>query len=207
MDEYGPGYAILTPGWMVGSLASLESAGVDAAELTCWKPQDCDTMMDGLFTTAGTPQMPYWVLQDYANVTGQRLATTTSGTNLSTLATRNDASTQVKLMVGRHDACGTPPRPSLHAGLPAYTCPQYQPPLHSPVSLSLSVIDPYPASRVRVTLSPLPNSAQSPDGSNPVPQAPPPTTTTLPVVGGSVSIPLATVGDGDAFSVVISPAA
>lgn len=206
VDEYGPGYAILTPGWMVGSIASLESSRVDAAEMTCRSPQDCDTMMDGLFTTAGTPQMPYWVLYDYASLTGQRLATTSSGTNFSALATRNDASSQIQVMVGRHDACGIPPRPYLHAGIPSYTCPEYQPPLHAAVPLSLSVVDPYPASRVQVTVAPLPNSAQSPDGANPVPQAPGPTITTLPVVGGTVTIPPAIVGDGDAFTVVINPA-
>jgi hypothetical protein len=206
VNEYGPGYAILTPGGLVGSLASLESARVDAAELTCLATQDCDTMMDGLFTTAGTPQMPYWVFYDYANLTGQRLATTSTGTNFSALATRNDASSQIQIMLGRHDACGSPPRPSVHAGLPNMTCPEYQPPVHGPVSLSLSVVDPYPASQVQVTISPLPNSARNPDGANPVPQSPGSTTTTVSAVGGRLSIPLASVGDGDAYNVVISPA-
>ncbi len=206
VDEYGPGYSILTPGGMVGSFASLESARVDAANLTCRSPQDCDTMMDGLFTIAGTPQMPYWVVDDYGNLSGQRLATTSSGTNFSALATRNDASSQIQLMVGRHDACGSPPRPSLGAGLPDMTCPEFQPAVHPPVSASLSVVDPYPGERVQVTVSPLPNSAHNPDGANPVQQPPGPTTTTLPVASGRVSIPLATVGDGDAYDVVINPA-
>lgn len=206
VNEYGPGHAILTPGWMVGSIAALESAHVDGGELTCRSTEDCDLMMDGLFTPTGTPQMPYWVMDDYSNLVGQRLATTSSGTNFSALATRNDANSQLQLMVGRHDACGGPPRPFLHAGLPDMTCPEYQPPVHGPVPLSLSVVEPYQVTRVQVAVSPLPNSAQGPDGANPVALAPSQTTMTLPVVAGTVSIPFSAVHDGDAFTVVIKPA-
>ncbi len=205
VDEYGPVDALLTPGWIAGSVASLESSGAATAEMTCADSGACTDLMDGLFTASGTPQMPYWVLDDYAHMTGQRVATSSSGVNFSSLATRNDASSQLQILVGRHDECGSPPRPFQLAGIPDMTCPQFQAPLDSPVSVSLSMADPYGGSSAQVTTAPLPNTARQQDGSDPVPSAPSATTTTLPVVNGNVSVPLGAVGDGDAFSVTLTP--
>src|SRR5207302_8010506 len=103
VNEYGPTFAILEPGWSVGSFASLEGAGVDQADLTCADPAACNNLMDGLLTSGGTPQMPYWVMMNYSQMTGERLATSGSGTNITALATKTDSAKQVQVLVGRHD--------------------------------------------------------------------------------------------------------
>jgi hypothetical protein len=163
--------------------------------------------MDGLFTLDGTPQMPYWVLDAYAQLTGERLAANSSGTNVSALATRNDTTSQVQVLVGRHDDCGPPPRAWVGAGPPNNSCPAFQPPQDAPVALSVSVKEPYALSSVRVTAAPLPNSAMQPDGSDPVPSPPPAFSTTLPVVNGTVTVPWSSMGDGDALMLTLAPAA
>jgi hypothetical protein len=205
VNEYGPTFAILEPGWTVGSFASLEAAGVDQANLTCADPGACDYLMDGLFTSNGTPQMPYWVMRDYSSMTGERLASSGSGTNITALATKTDSARQIQLLVGRHDECGPPPRPWLNAGNSDITCPNFQAPKSSAVSASINVAEPYALDRVNVIIAPLPNSARRADGSNPVPRAPAGRALTLPVTKGTVTIPLSNVGDGGAFSITIAP--
>ena len=205
VNEYGPTFAILEPGWTVGSFASLEGAGVDQANLTCADEGACNNLMDGLFTSNGTPQMPYWVMKDYSQMTGESLATSGSGSNITALATKTDSAQQVQMLVGRHDECGPPPRPWQSGGISNVTCPNFQPPTNGTVSASVNVAEPYPLNQVTVTVSPLPNSARSPDGSDPVPSAPASSTMTLSVTNGTVQIPLSSVGDGDAFSIIVAP--
>ena len=205
VNEYGPTFAVLEPGWSVGSFASLEGAGVDQGDLTCADPGACDYLMDGLFTSNGTPQMPYWVMRDYSLMTGERLATTGSGTNITALATKTDSARQVQVLAGRHDECGPPPRPWLNGGISNVTCPNFQAPKRSAVSASVSVAEPYALSRVEATVAPLPNSAREADGSNPVPSAPAARTLMLPVTNGTVNVPLSNVGDGGAVSITILP--
>ncbi len=206
VNEYGPTFAMLEPGWSVGSFASLEGVGVDQANLACPSAAECNNLMDGLFTANGTPQMPYWVMKDYSQMTGERLATSGSGSNITALATKTDSARQVQLLVGRHDECGPPPRPWQSGGISSVTCPNFQSPKNAAVSASVNVTEPYALSRVRATVAPLPNSAMQPDGSDPVPSAPASSVTTLRVTNGSVTVPLSNVGDGGAFSITIAPA-
>jgi hypothetical protein len=205
VNEYGPTFAILEPGWTVGSFASLEGAGVDQANLTCADDGACNNLMDGLFTSNGTPQMPYWVMKGYSQMTGERLATSGSGSNITALSTKTDSAQKVQALVGRHDECGPPPRTWQSGGISNITCPNFQAPKNSAVSASVNVTEPYPLSQVRVTVAPLPNSAMKPDGSDPVPNAPASSVMTLKVTNGSVNVPLSNFGDGGAFSLTIVP--
>jgi hypothetical protein len=138
-------------------------------------------------------------------MTGERLATSGSGSNITALSTKTDSAQQVQALVGRHDECGSPPRAWFNSGIPNITCPNFQAPKNAAVSASVIVTEPYPLSQVAVTISPLPNSARSPDGSDPVPNAPASSSMTLSVTNGIVSIPLSNVGDGDAFSITVAP--
>jgi hypothetical protein len=178
---------------------------VDQGNLTCADDGACVSLMDGLFTSDGTPQMPYWVMKDYSQMTGERLNTSSSGTNITALATKTDSAQQVQMLVGRHDECGPPPRPWLNGGVSEPTCPSFQAPKDSAVSASVRVAEPYALSQVKATVAPLPNSATQPDGSDPVPSAPSATEMTLSVSNGTVTIPLSNVGDGDAFSITLTP--
>ena len=84
-------------------------------------------------------------------------------------------------------------------------CPNFQAPKIPAVSASVNVAEPYALSSVKATIAPLPNSARGGDGSNPVPSAPAARALTLPVINGTVAIPLSNVGDGGAFSITIAP--
>ena len=205
VNEYGPTFAVLEPGWTVGSFASLEEAGVDQANLTCADEAACNNLMDGLFTSNGTPQMPYWVMKSYSQLTGERLTTSGSGSNITALATKTDSAQRVQLLVGRHDECGPPPRPWQSGGISNVTCPNFQAPKDSAVSTSVRVTEPYALSGVKATVTALPNSATQPDGSDPVPNAPASSTMMLSVTNGTVIVPLSNVGDGGAFSITIAP--
>jgi hypothetical protein len=149
--------------------------------------------------------MPYWVMKGYSQMMGERLATSGSGSNITALATKTDSAHQVQVLVGRHDECGTPPRAWVSSSIPSVTCPNFQAPKDSAVSTTVKVTEPYALSRVKATVTPLPNSATQPDGSNPVPNAPASSTMTRSVTNGTVTVPLSNVGDGGAFSITIAP--
>lgn len=192
VNEYGPPYAENIPGWMVGDIASLEQAGADEAMLTC--VATCDNYMDGLIGADSEPQMPYWVMQSYSGMSGERVDTSSSAPNLYALATHNDSSETVEALIGRADGCW------------GGQCPEFQPSSAPQVQVSVTVSIPWNLSAVDVTVYPFANSATNPIGYNDVATEPTPTTTAdLPVQNGAVSVPINAVGDGDAFYVTVVP--
>jgi hypothetical protein len=193
VNEYGPTYANNEPGWMIGDLTSLESAGVDQAMLTCPTSDACNTLVDGLIGADGSAQMPYWVMLDYAQQSGARLQASTSGTNWYALATQAGANT-LEALIGRADDCW------------GGQCPQMQASTHQPAGLSLSVKIPWSASAVTISVQRLPNSATNPIGANDVPSAPSAVSSVVPVTGGAAALSIPAVDDGDALYVVVTPA-
>lgn len=190
VNEYGPTYAANVPGWMVGDFASLESAGADQAMLTCVNGDACGSLLDGLIGHDGAPQMPYWVMLAYSQMSGQRLPVQTSGSNLYALATRDNSSHTVQALIGRADACWG-----------GEQCPQFQAVDHGQASVSVSLPGPWPASSVNVTVTPLRDTASQGVGDNDVASQPGATTLrNLAVINGSVTVPLTAVANGDAFS-------
>jgi IPT/TIG domain len=194
VNEYGPVYANNEPGWMVGDFASLESAGVDQAMLTCPTEAGCNSLLDGLIGTAGSPQMPYWVMMDYSQESGARLQTSASGSNWYTLATEVAGANTIEALIGRADDC-----------FGGVQCPQTQPSTHSAASASLAVAVPWSASDVHVNVQRLSNTASNPIGSNDVATAPASTTATVPVTGGVAHVVVPNVADGDALYVTVTP--
>jgi hypothetical protein len=160
--------------------------------------------------------MPYWVFLDYANMSDQRVATAASASNVSALATRNDGNQEVQVLLGRHDECGFGARANKSAGVPPNTCPAFATndlANNDPIPVNVTVNEPYSLTNVSVAIQGLPNSATQPEGSNPVPQAPPSISLQLPVTNGTIAIPttgsgnpLAAVGNGDAVYLTITPA-
>jgi len=195
VNEYGPVYANNEPGWMVGDFAALESAGVDQAMLTCPTEAGCNSLLDGLLGTDGSPQMPYWVMMDYSQQTGGRLQTSASGSNWYTLATHVARADTIEALIGRADDC--------FGGI---QCPQAHPSTHSTASAALAVAVPWSASEVDVNVQRLSNSARNPIGSNDVATAPASTTATVPVTGGVAHVVVPKVADGDALYVTVTRA-
>jgi hypothetical protein len=194
VNEYGPTYAANVPGWMVGDFAALEDSGAAAGMLTCVDGAACSNLLDGLLGADGQPQMPYWVMSAYSRMSGELVSSSASGSNIYTLATRNDASETMQALIGRGDDCWG-----------GQQCPQFHDASAPAAQLSVSVRLPWSASRVTVTVQPLRNSATSPIGFNDV-ASPPATSTTTPLVqNGEVTIPVGAAYDGDAFYVTITP--
>jgi hypothetical protein len=210
VNEYDPQYANLLPGWSAGWIAALEQAKVDQANRACWQEtyngtsySECTKgSLDGLFTPTFTgtqteqPQANYWVYKFYADMQGALLNTTTSDNTVTALAT-NDATTQtIDLLVGRHKSCTAAVNPDCTTAL----APEVGGiPTPLPTTVNVAVSYPYAASNVTATITDIPNVRGA------VGQ-PAPTTMTLPVTNGTVTVPLSAVADGDAYTVTINPA-
>ncbi len=194
INEYGPTYAVNVPGWMVGDFGALESSGASAGMITCATGSACSNLIDGLIGTDGAPQMPYWVMRDYAEMSGQRVGTLTSGSNIYALASRDDPTHTLSMLLGRADDCWG-----------GQQCPQFQGASGGSVSLTASASVPWATSAVNVTVQPLRNSATNSIGSNDV-SSPPAATSmrSVPVRCGVVKFPVGSAGDGDAFSVIVT---
>jgi hypothetical protein len=193
VNEYGPSYAANVPGWMVGDISALEGAGANEGMLTCVTGFACTSLLDGLIGDDGAPQMPYWVMRAYSAMSGERLSTSTSGSNLYTLATR--AGGAIEALVGRADDCWG-----------GEQCPQFHGSADGPVRLLLSVAVPVGVKVVEARVEPLRDSASSPVGSNDVPAAPADRVMRIRVRRGRATVRLGGAGDGDAFYVTVSPA-
>lgn len=225
INEYGPAATNLIPGWSAGWIAALEKANVDAANRTCWNERDqfgnsynecsgppcpgssasaSSGTLDGLFTSpcmgaeALQPDGNYWVYRYYAEMTGDRVNVDTSDQTITALATKTDASEQLQILLGRHETCTPQQNPydcSPVSGLDLAVLPT-----PAPAQVVTTVNYPYAATAVNVSIERIANS------SGPVAQ-PAPSTETLPVLSGHVSIPIVGFADGEAYAVTITPAA
>lgn len=209
VNEYDPAYANLLPGWSAGWIAALEAAKVDQANRACWIETSAGTSysecskgsLDGLFTPTfdgrqtEQPQANYWVYRFYAGMQGNLLTTTTSDNTVTALAT-NDATTRtIALLVGRHKSCTAAVNPDCTTA----NAPEVGGiPTPAPAAVNISVAYPYAATTVTATITDIPNvrGAMSQPAS---------TTMTLTVSNGTVTVPLAAVADGDAYTVTITP--
>ncbi len=196
VNEYGPVYADNIPGWMVGDFWALESSGADRGMLTCPTDSGCSSLLDGLLGADGQPQMPYWVMRAYSQMSGSVLAARASGSNLFTLASRVDRTRTVEALIGRADDC-----------FGGAQCPQFHPSLAAPLPLVVSFAIPWSLSSVRVTIRRLPDRATNPIGYNDVLTAPAALTVRACVKNGHVDVTVPEVRDGDAMYVTVTPAA
>jgi hypothetical protein len=179
---------------MVGDFAALEGARADAGMMTCPAVVACTRLFDGLIGYDQQPQMPYWVMRAYADMTGKRVQSSTAAKNFFTLATRIDQSRTIEMLIGRADDCWG-----------ETSCPQFHSSSAAPVRLSLSVAIPWPAKSVRLSIRAFPNNATQPIGQNDVLAEPPATSRRAPVVGGRATLSIPTVRDGDAFFATVIP--
>ena len=198
INEYGPPQASLIPGWSVAYLAELERAGVDAAARACWDVaagwNSCQRGLDGLLDLDQvTPQPVYWVYRAYARMPATRTAVTVP-TGFAAIASRNDASGEVSLLLGR-ESCGASGSYCVGAGLPAAKNPLPS----KDVVVHLTGFG--GATSATVTRTRLPGVTQP--TALPTPDALP--EQTIPVVAGELRVTLPTFEDGGAFIVVLTP--
>ena len=116
INEFQGGETFFEPGWVLGYLEALEKSNVDFVAKACWWDvptiegkelyNACATGLDGLLYIDGkTPEPAYWLYKNYVGSFADRarLVTTSSEPKIVTLASKNDITHQIELMIGRYD--------------------------------------------------------------------------------------------------------
>ncbi len=191
INEYGGHAQHVLPGWEVGYFRALEDGGVAQGNRACWGSAECGTGLDGLADTTGHVSASWWAAELYEEMAfATRMnVVSTSSWQFDGLATRDDATATVRVLLGRHWSCNRTVNP---------LCPdRYDVP---PASASITVAWPYGTAPVSVSMSRLPAGT----GGLPSPVAV--GSSTLPPVNGILTIFVPAVNDGDALSVVAHPA-
>jgi hypothetical protein len=194
VNEYGPTYGVNIPGWMVGDFQALETAGADEGMITCATGDGCNSLLDGLIGFDGSPQMPYWVMKAYSQMTGSRVDTSASGANLYVLATRDDSARTIEALIGRADDC-----------FGGVQCPQFHAASAAPVKLTLSVTIPWALKAVNVSVQAFRNTAVHSIGENDINTAPASTVIRgVAVQNGAASFSIPSTFDGDALYLTVT---
>ncbi|HXA30008.1 MAG TPA: kelch repeat-containing protein [Candidatus Angelobacter sp.] len=155
------------PGWVAGLIGALDNAGVqgvhscffEADEVSAANPDggNCQVgNLDGLLTPDGTtPRAAWWVYQAYAEMMGQRVATSSADPdNLSAFATLDSSNKEIRVLAGRHQyRCWDP----TWSGV----CPSGPAPAEQ---VSLGVTVPWTAQSVSYTVKRLAAPAPEPPG-------------------------------------------
>lgn len=199
INEY-TGYQVTdVPGWIAGYIAALEEADVEQAAKACWHEpsganQCFDGMLDGLVGRDGTtPRSGYWVYRAYADMVGARVPVTvpTSAQAFSAFATRDDASKELRVLLGRHE--------TTCSAAPAIGCAPRTAP--APGNVAVDVKVPWALDEVAVTLqrlaAPAVNLSSNTSGFQDAGAL------RLPVVDGIVRVVVSGIGDGDAWQLLV----
>jgi len=109
INEYAS-YHHLVPGWETGWLYHFEKNKVDAISKSCWDVQvsskkwsDCWAGFDGLLMDDNiTPQPIYWVHRSHVEMSGKMLEADFSDPRTVALASKDDSTQTIKLLVGRY---------------------------------------------------------------------------------------------------------
>lgn len=221
------------PGWVAGVLGAMDDAGVRGVHSCFFEYDEVATTgdgdncqvgdLDGLLTPDGTtPRSAWWVYQAYAEMVGQRVATSSADPdNVSAYATLDSANSEVRVLVGRHQyrcwdptwsgVCPSGPAPaapvSLGVTVPwttqsvSYTVKRLAAPAPEPAGAVVETTGPWPDNN-STDLNPSDLQAQT-TGFTTV------STGTAAVSGGVATITLGGtaqdpgVGDGDAYEVYL----
>jgi hypothetical protein len=180
----------LIPAWAVGWLYYLEKANVDWASRGCWEIKerssrwsDCQAGLNGLFLKDNnTPQAVYWVFRAYAEMTGNRLKSTGSVPRLVALASRDEPTKEIRVLIGRYDVKERRgPFADVEVEIQNY---------------------PYAAKGVQVEIQRIPSE----NIPGPLPEGPKMVSTGIfPINNGTAVIPLNQFQDGDAYIMILRP--
>ncbi|HEX5400899.1 MAG TPA: RICIN domain-containing protein [Pseudonocardiaceae bacterium] len=176
IEEYGTPTEVGVPGPLVGYIAKFERTGVANAELAFWNHYG--TLGDTLTDTGGSPNGAYWLYSWYGAMTGNMVTTVPPAqTGLDGAASVNPAKTQVSVIFGGGSGASAVTVNGLNT-LPA---------------LGSSVT-------VRLEDTPAPGRTVAVPGPTTISQ------TTVPVVNGSITVPV-TMTASVGYHLVITPAA
>jgi len=200
INEYTGPQVMDVPGWVAGYIAAIDNVEVAQSARACWTEpsglEQCfsDTL-DGLIGPDGTtPRSAYWVYKAYADMVGTRVASAVPSRAFSSYATRDDANQELRLLLGRHEKpCSAAPSVRCTALTPLTQLPT------TPLTVKVDV--PWAITSAAVTVQRLARPAVNLSYNRAGFQ----TTSllTLPVVNGSVTVPLDAIADGDAWHIVV----
>jgi hypothetical protein len=205
VNEYGPRPFALNPGWIAGIIAHLDSSNVAVANQSCWDVHNDGTptysscysgqdsngdegAADGLFLRDGwTKRSTYWVHHRYGAMTGNRNAVALSDPQgMSAFATYDG--TKHKVLVARHVGCHV----AIDSNCDLASNKTPAPTTGGVVRVRVSGT----ATSVPVTVDRIPDVGAL---AAPIVDL----STTLPVVGGIVSVSLPAIADGDAYAISV----
>jgi len=200
INEYSAAPNHLIPGWGVGWIAAAEASGVAEATRSCWHEDDSqgkmvadcyDGSLDGLFQPgSGDPQDLYWVDRFYAEMTGLRLASSSTDGTVSVFSTLDSSSNTLRVLVGRHVSCTAAVRTE---------CDEPVSDTPGPVPTTLQIALPASYSSAVVTVTRIGNVVG--------PMYPTIITAATLMSGSTLNIPIGTttggLADGDAYSVTL----
>jgi PKD repeat protein len=193
ITEYQSPASMRLPGFAAAWISAIEAADIDAAARTCLNDDSCfgPTLGELIDVPSQQPRGGWWVHKFYGEQTGVRLPVTTSRSDVYAFATR-DADT-VRVLAGRAETCHAAVNKDCAAGPWAPT-----PPFDAPVTI---VGGWAPDAQVRVTVERVPAGAVGPL------EAPwASSDTVVTATDGTVQVTLPSVVDGDAWTVVATPA-
>jgi hypothetical protein len=191
VNEYGPADTHMLAGWTVGYLRAFENGGVAEANHTCWTDAECHTELNGLLDSTGQPTALWWAHKFYADLGGATRMSVNSSSSwqFDGLATRDDPTGTVRVLLGRHASCNK----SVNAWC------GFDPGI-APASVAVTIDWPYGAAPVKITTS------RMPAGAGPLPAPTPLGSTIMQPVAGTLTVFVPAVSDGDALSIVANPA-
>jgi hypothetical protein len=196
IDEYGMPEVQLIPGWDVGYLAALTTAGVTSATRACWLGTCSTPSLDGLLASDGsTPQNSYWERMVYAAMSGNMIATTSTSDIVTALGSYNAATRTVTGLLGRGGGC-------TQDSLCASSWPSDKPLAATNATVTVTV--PWSSGTSVVTLTDVPGTKL---GSTPAPTPVQSTVTVTPKGNGTgmITISIPSFADGDAYGFTITP--
>jgi hypothetical protein len=142
VNEYAAKDVHALAGWSIGYFRSLESNDVAQANRTCWSEAECTTELGGLVTTDGQPTAAWWAHRAYYRLAGLPRMTlrSTASWQVDGLATRDDASREVRVLLGRHWSCNRYANPWCDSDTRI-----------SPASITITIDWPYGSAPVRLS--------------------------------------------------------
>ncbi|HWC35185.1 MAG TPA: Ig-like domain-containing protein [Mycobacteriales bacterium] len=196
VDENSSAAGQFIPGFTAGYLAAEDEAGVDEANRSCWgypgtALSACFAPNLGeLLNPDGVPNPMYWVMVDYAALSGQRVRSQTSSVDLSSLAVTS-ASGTTRVLLGRHVTCSQLTTSADYCRGPAAL------PAAVPTTMKVLLRDGAKSATVR--------TQRIASSTRDTPRSPATKRTKVRVHHGVATISLPRVGDGDAFFVTVKP--
>jgi hypothetical protein len=105
VNEFDSAFTGRLVGWDLGHVIALEQGGVDQANRACF--EDCTNGADSLLDPADrhTPRMTYWGRLAYAQMTGDRVATTTTQRDTTAMSVVDKSRKTTTTLVTRHHGC------------------------------------------------------------------------------------------------------